>query len=104
MISLINQAIIGNELALAWSDGVEDYIALEVFRRACPCAMCQGEPDAFGRVSRPKSSYTDTSFTVNQIEQIGGYALKPYWADGHQTGIFSYDYLRKIGQALREQS
>ncbi len=36
---------IGEELAIAWNDGTESYLKLEMLRRACPCAACGGEPD-----------------------------------------------------------
>ena len=45
---------IGDQLAIAWSEGQETYIPLETLRRACPCASCGGEPDVLGRLIRPK--------------------------------------------------
>ena len=48
-----NIATIGNELAIAWSDGRETYISFESLRRSCPCAACCGEPDALGNVLAP---------------------------------------------------
>lgn len=89
-------ASIGDELAFAWNDGLESYVKHEVLRRACPCANCQGEPDALGRVVRPPVSYNERSFTLTRFENIGGYAFQFYWADGHSTGIYSYEYLRKL--------
>ena len=44
---------IGPELAIAWSDGTETFLNLEVLRRACPCAVCGGEPDVLGNIERP---------------------------------------------------
>ena len=41
---------IGNELAVKWDDGTEDFILLEKLRRACPCAGCKGETDIMGNV------------------------------------------------------
>jgi len=87
---------IGNELAIAWSDGVESYLALEAMRRACPCATCGGEPDVLGHVIRPDVSYTPASFELAGWEIVGGYGLQPRWMDGHRTGIYSYAYLRKL--------
>ena len=101
VLRLRNHAVIGLELALAWEDGVEDYLPLEMLRRACPCALCQGEPDAMGRVVKPPTEYGPKSFELVRLEVVGGYAIRPHWADGHQTGLFSYDYLRKLGEAVR---
>lgn len=98
MLTLEHIASIGEELALAWSDGLENYIRHEDLRKACPCANCQGEPDALGRVVKPPVHYTDKSFTLVRFENIGGYAVQFHWADGHGTGIYSYEYLRKLGE------
>ena len=49
-LTLLQHVVIGDELALAWSDGCEHYINLKRLREACPCAVCQGEPDAMGFV------------------------------------------------------
>ena len=48
---------IGDELAIAWNDGTESFLKLELLRRACPCAACGGEPDVLGQVVRPHVSY-----------------------------------------------
>ena len=96
-LSLLNAAVIGSELALAWSDGEESYFSFEALRRACPCAACQGEPDALGRVVRPNPTFGPKAFVLASWEIVGGYALQPRWADGHATGLYSYQYLRGIG-------
>jgi DUF971 family protein len=90
-------ALIGNELAVVFSDGREVYLPLPLLRRACPCAGCQGEPDALGRVLRPTVNLGPKAFGLLKFEVVGGYGLQPYWADGHSTGIYSYDYLRRLG-------
>lgn len=95
-LTLTNAAIIGSEIALAWSDGSETYLAVEGLRRACPCAACQGEPDALGRVVRPRVQIGPKSFELVGWETVGGYALQFRWGDGHSTGLYSYQYLRNL--------
>jgi len=90
---------IGEELAIAWNDGTESYLKLEMLRRACPCAACGGEPDVLGTLSRPHVSYTSESFQLVGFDLVGGYALQPRWADGQATGIYSFTYLRRLGDA-----
>ena len=99
MNELIHTAVVGEELALAFSDGVECYLPFELLRRACPCAACQGEPDALGRVVRPERSIGTHGNSLMRYESVGGYALQLYWGDGHSTGIYSFDYLRRLGAA-----
>jgi DUF971 family protein len=93
---------IGKELAIQWNDGTESYFGLEMLRRACPCAACGGEPDVLGNiVSRPGGiSYSDASFDLTGFEIIGGYAVQPRWRDGHVTGIYSFQYLRRLSSSV----
>jgi DUF971 family protein len=90
---------IGDELAIAWNDGTESFLKLEILRRACPCAACGGEPDVLSNVSRPDVTYTDKSFQLVGFDLVGGYALQPRWEDGHSSGIYSFTYLRRLAQA-----
>lgn len=93
---LIQATPIGQELALSFGDGSEMFLALPMLRRACPCAACQGEPDALGRVVRPKVEYGPGAFDLNKFGQVGGYAIQLFWADGHSSGIYSFDYLDRL--------
>ena len=90
---------IGNELAIQWNDNAESYLNFELLRRACPCAACGGEPDVLGNVLRPEVSDTDASFQLYSIVVVGGYALQPRWRDGHNTGIYSFQYLRRLASS-----
>jgi DUF971 family protein len=88
---------IGAELAIKWDDGREDYIGLETLRRACPCAGCIGERDVMGVLHKgPQQPLTAQSFLLKQLARVGGYAVQPVWGDGHASGIFSFDYLRRL--------
>ena len=91
-----NVQLIGNELAIDWNDNTESFLPLELLRRACPCASCGGEPDVLGNVMRPDVTYNASSFELRQWDFVGGYAILPTWADGHRTGIYSYQYLRRV--------
>jgi DUF971 family protein len=88
---------IGNELAIKWDDGSESYIPLEKLRRACPCAGCKGEMDILGNLyKQPDQTLTAKAFELVKIASVGGYAVQPLWADGHNTGIYSFDYLARM--------
>lgn len=95
-MTLKHTAVIGEELALAFDDGSEIYLPLPMLRRACPCAACQGEPDALGRVARPRVEHGPGAFELRSWNVVGGYALQPAWGDGHSTGIYSYPYLLRL--------
>ena len=93
---LENATVIGDELALSFADGFEAYLSLPLLRRACPCAACQGEPDALGRVIRPRVEHGAKAYELQKFETVGGYAIQLFWGDGHSTGIYSYTYLQKL--------
>ena len=95
-IAPANIAVIGNELAIAWTDGTESYFKLDTLRRSCPCASCCGEPDALGNIERPDVHYVPASFELKGWQLVGGYAFQPAWADGHATGLYSFNYLRRL--------
>ena len=88
---------IGSELAIKWPDGGESFIPLETLRRACPCAGCKGETDIMGNLYKnPEQKLTTAAFILKRIISVGSYAIQPVWADGHVTGIFSFDYLKQV--------
>lgn len=99
MISVPKQVqVLGPELVIVWDDGREDYLSLEMLRRACPCAMCKGEPDLFGKIYRgPDRPLTPRSVEVAAHRWVGSYALQIDWADGHNDGIYSFESLRRMG-------
>ena len=93
---------VGDELAIKWDDGTENFVALEKLRRCCPCAGCRGETDILGNVYKnPPQTLTPASFQLVRFSYVGGYAIQPVWGDGHATGIYSFDYLKRVvaGQA-----
>src|SRR5262245_54986713 len=88
---------IGQELAIKWDDGVESFISLERLRRHCPCAGCKGEVDVMGNLYKAfERPLAPNAFQLARLSLVGGYAVQPVWADGHSTGLFSFDYLRKL--------
>lgn len=79
-----------NELRITWEDGAESVLDCAYLRRWCPCAACQGHS---GRVA----FLPDVSDTVpRHIEEVGAYALKIDFADGHDSGIYSWTWLRRL--------
>lgn len=88
---------IGQELAIKWQDGTEDFISLEKLRRACPCAGCKGERDIMGNLYKgPDQPLSPQSFQLRSLSFAGTYAVQPVWGDGHATGLYSFEYLKHI--------
>ena len=80
-------------LRITWGDGRVCHFDAPALRRACPCAGCVNEWTG-ERTLRP-DSVPDT-VTVGDIEIVGRYALNFRWSDGHETGIYSFRYLREL--------
>lgn len=89
-------AIVGSELAIVWNDQEEQFISLRLLREACPCAVCEGEPDVMGHTVVFKKPLTPESFVLKKYEFVGGYGLQFSWGDSHSTGIYSMEYLREL--------
>ncbi|MEO7297617.1 MAG: DUF971 domain-containing protein [Verrucomicrobiota bacterium] len=91
---------IGDELAFKWDDESESFIRLEALRRHCPCAGCKGEVDVMGNLYKnPERPYAATAFRLRKFEMVGGYAIQPTWEDGHGSGIFSFEYLKRLADS-----
>jgi DUF971 family protein len=95
-LGLESMTVIGSELALRWSDSAESYLPLEFLRKHCPCAVCAGEKDVLGNVYKVQHDLSPASFVLKRCTQIGGYAIQPEWGDAHQSGIYSFAYLRSL--------
>ena len=95
-LGLENMTVIGNELALRWSDGIESYFLLDFLRKRCPCAVCAGEKDILGNVYGGQAKLGPESFRLKRCTAVGGYAIQPEWMDGHSSGIYSFTYLRSV--------
>ncbi|MBG87757.1 MAG: hypothetical protein CMO80_12755 [Verrucomicrobiales bacterium] len=90
---------IGEELAVKWEDGSESFINLQLMRRACPCASCAGEKDIMGNLHKgPEATLQPNSFVLARFGIVGGYGFQPQWADGHNTGIFAFDHLKRLAE------
>ena len=92
---------IGDELAIRWEDQSESFVPLEKLRRHCPCAGCKGEVDIMGNLYKnPDRPLSPQAFQLRGITRVGTYGIQPAWADGHSSGIFSFDYLRGIAEGM----
>ncbi|PTY00913.1 hypothetical protein DB346_15000 [Verrucomicrobia bacterium LW23] len=97
--------VIGEEFAVAWPDGGESYLRLEFLRKHCPCAGCGGEPiDLMGNYSRPTVLHGPKSFLLRTWRVVGSYALQPVWEDGHDSGLYTWRYLRKLGEKAEAEA
>ncbi len=91
---------IGTEIAIAWSDGRESFYPMERLRAASPSAENTGERDLLGNKIGGTDQKEFPGVTVTGWRIIGGYAVQFDFSDGHNTGLFGFDYLKKLGEVL----
>ena len=80
-------------LRITWADGRVCRFEAPALRRACPCAQCVNEWTG-QRVLKPEAVPDD--ITIGDIAIVGRYALNFVWSDRHETGIYSFRYLREL--------
>ncbi len=74
---------------ITWADGHRCVYPNVSLRGMCPCANCQGHGGTIAFVEGMNSD-------LREIETVGNYALQLGWGDGHNTGIYSFRYLRQL--------
>lgn len=82
-----------SQVSIKWSDDRESQFTAAELRRACPCAGCVNEWTG-EKMLDPTNIADDLTFT--KIALVGRYALNFEFSDGHDTGIFSFKYLREL--------
>ena len=84
-------------LEILWEDESNSSIGLKYLRDECPCATCKGETVLLKTYRPPaKTMITPEMFIIKNIETVGEYAIQITWKDGHNTGIYTYDYLQEL--------
>jgi DUF971 family protein len=86
-------------LDITWGDNVICRYPLSELREACPCVQCRGGHQFMGREHDPDDLLKlepKRSYTIQSLDLVGNYALQPTWDDGHHTGIYTWDYLRRL--------
>lgn len=76
-------------LSIEWDDGARSLLPMAYVRGWCPCAMCQGHGNVVRFQPQPGA-------TAAAVEEVGAYALGIRFADGHDTGIYTWKWLRTI--------
>jgi DUF971 family protein len=76
-------------MRIVFEDGHVGQYPHEILRGYCPCAQCQGH-------NGPIEFVPGGELELSEIGEVGNYALRLTWSDGHATGIYSYRFLRLL--------
>ncbi len=77
---------------VAWADGVRHALPFEYLRVHSPSAEVRGHGGGEGKLELAKENVQ-----VTQVEPVGVYAVRLHFDDGHNTGLYSWDFLRELG-------
>jgi DUF971 family protein len=93
----------GTGVDIVWNDGHLSHYDFVYLRDACPCALCNEEREKSGRsLGQPPKPppgalpmFKEKAKPVS-AEGVGKYAIKFKWNDGHDLGIYSWNFLREV--------
>jgi DUF971 family protein len=80
-------------LEIAYADGRTFKLPYELLRVYSPSAEVRGHGPGQETLQTGKRDVT-----IKEVEAVGHYAIRPMFSDGHDTGIFSWDYLYELGE------
>jgi DUF971 family protein len=93
----------GSGVDIEWKDGHGSHYSFIFLRDACPCALCDDERGKSGRQpgEPPKSGagalpMFKPAVKATSAEGVGKYAIKFHFNDGHELGIYSWQFLRDV--------
>src|SRR5947207_4382815 len=86
------------ELTVQWGDGHVSLYPLAYLRKNCPCASCREvrAKASGGGLMVLSSQAVHASDELENITSVGRYGMQPSWADGHNTGIYTFEFLRDL--------
>jgi DUF971 family protein len=93
----------GTGMDIEWKDGHRSSYSFQYLRDACPCALCNEEREKSGREPGQPAKAAPGALPMfkalakpTEAEGVGRYAIRFTWNDGHEHGIYGWDYLREI--------
>lgn len=90
-----------SQVRIAWADGFHSTYSLDYLRQICPCASCNElrRNDDPLRVFKSNVATRGELQREHPVEKVGNYALQFFWADGHNSGIYTFGFLRQASPA-----
>ena len=99
MLSKIDVVREKGVMSVQWQDGSRQEVRLDDLRRLCPCAVCEGNrmQESSDDLHMIGSDQLNASSVVAEVIPVGRYAIQIRWEDGHDTGIYTYEFIRSLG-------
>ena len=87
-------------LCVRWSDGTRSRYDLNGLRRSCPCALCREAREQSDELSLLSGEAISATAEAQRVDFVGRYGLRILWEDGHDQGIYTFDFLRQLDDAV----
>ncbi len=92
----IRPLMVSRVMEIDWPDGHTSRLSFEQLRVECPCAECKGHTPEEARIITGKEDVG-----LADIQPVGNYAVQLHFTDGHGTGIYTWEYLRHLGNVRK---
>ncbi len=92
-----------NQLLIEWSDGQTRGYTFRELRDKCPCASCRekrAQPPETASLLPVLSPAETQPLKILGMKPVGNYAYAIEFSDGHDTGIYTCEFLRELGQEM----
>ena len=83
-------------ITITWDDAVTTTHTIEQLRDQCPCAGCKGETILMHTILPVVQPKLPGHYDLKSITPVGSYAIQIVWGDGHDTGLYAWEYLRSM--------
>lgn len=88
-------------LQVDWGNNEIYRIKLQIIRNNCPCAECAGEEfpsiDGKKRISMPSlNTFKPGKYELKDLKPVGNYGIQPFWGDGHDAGLFTWEQFYEL--------
>jgi DUF971 family protein len=88
------------EFSVIWDDAHVSLYPFSLLRAGCPCAECRGGHDRMGDTPDSSVFFTEMpdspATRITNVLPVGSYGVTPVWEDGHDAGIYKWEYLRAL--------
>ena len=101
-IILKSYEVLNDMILLKWDDETESFLHLKKMRKIVPALIALVRKMFCNIYKGPKQVFTEDSYVLNGMQPVGYYALRPFWADGHHSGIYSFTLMKKSIKRLNK--
>lgn len=84
-------------LTCEWEDGFKSTIKPEKLRNECPCADCRDKHEQQSKTSKfIMPTFKQGKNELKKLTPVGNYAINAVWGDGHDSGIYPWEFFRIV--------